>query len=285
MQSRCKADNLGEQIQRGVNCCTQSKSLVAGKPNGGSGLATTQEEKSLVMQSNPRRQSDEFEFEPLVEQLLRENERLKRQIDELERLASRDTLTPLFNRRHFQETLERWSWRAHRRGGDYGLIIIDVDSLKTVNDTMGHGAGDKVLIAIADVMLKTMRRSDIVARLGGDEFGILIDAATPDVVAAMAELLRSDVAKLKIEFGNCLINPTISLGHGMLDPSKSAEENMAIVDRHMYLEKHASRRDAGQGALTGALPVSYRQDNIGHQPHFRLQNHRLSACPSGFQDR
>ena len=272
-------------MRHDVNCCTEYKSLVVVKPNEDIALVMNDEEKRLDRQGEQRRQHEEFELELSVQELLRENEMLKKQICELQKLASRDTLTPLFNRRHFQETLERWSWRAQRHGGDHGLIIIDVDALKSVNDTMGHGAGDKVLTAIADVMLKNMRRSDIAARLGGDEFGILIDNATPQSVAAMAELLRNEVAKLQIEFGDCLIKPTISLGHGKLDPSKSAEENMAIVDHHMYLEKHASRRDAGQGALTGALPVSYRLDNIGHQSHFRLQNHRLSACPSGFQDR
>ena len=198
--------------------------------------------KELVKPGNAKLARAEVELEASVQELLRENEMLKAQISKLEKLASRDTLTPLFNRRHFQETLERWSWRAHRYGGDYGLIVIDVDQLKAVNDAMGHAAGDKVLIAIGDVLLKNIRRSDIAARLGGDEFGILLDSAKPDAVAAKAEELRNEVAKLQIQFGDRLIKPTISLGHGWLEPRKSAEEIMATVDRRMYLEKKTSRR-------------------------------------------
>ncbi len=261
-------------MRHDVNCCSEYKSLVVVKPNEDIALVMDDAEKSVDRQGDERRRREELKLESSVRELLRENEMLKKQICELQKLASRDTLTPLFNRRHFQETLERWSWRAQRHGGHHGLIIIDVDSLKTVNDTMGHGAGDKVLTAIADVMLKNMRRSDIAARLGGDEFGILIDNATPQSVAAMAELLRSEVAKLQIEFGDCLIKPTISLGHGKLDPSKSAEENMANVDRRMYLEKHALRRDTCHGEPVGRLPVNNPQDNIYPRQHSRLQIHK-----------
>ena len=81
--------------------------------------------------------------------LERENNQLKARVAELERLVACDTLTPLFNRRHFMDELDRWCWRAHRYGGDYGLLFLDVDNLKTVNDKLGHQAGDVLLLSIA----------------------------------------------------------------------------------------------------------------------------------------
>ena len=82
--------------------------------------------------------------------LVRENLHLKARVAELERLATIDTLTPRFNRRYLMQELDRWCWRAHRYGGTFGLLYLDVDRLKQVNDTHGHVAGDNVLCAIAD---------------------------------------------------------------------------------------------------------------------------------------
>ena len=179
-----------------------------------------------------------------LEELRRENALLKQKIVKLERLASRDTLTPLFNRRHFLEVLERWSWRAERYGGDYGIIFIDVDELKAVNDGMGHVIGDKVLIAIANVLVDNIRRSDVAARLGGDEFGILLDSTNDDEVLAKVEELRSEVSKLQIDVDGDIVNPTISLGHSMIEAGKTADDVMEKVDRRMYREKRAGKSPA-----------------------------------------
>jgi diguanylate cyclase (GGDEF)-like protein len=102
--------------------------------------------------------------------LERENAKLRKRIAELERLVATDSVTPLFNRRHFMEELDRWCWRAHRYGGSFGLLYCDVDRLKAVNDVQGHSIGDDILIGVAKALLAAVRKSDIAARIGGDEF-------------------------------------------------------------------------------------------------------------------
>ncbi|MEE9432637.1 MAG: GGDEF domain-containing protein [Sphingorhabdus sp.] len=184
---------------------------------------------------------------PALADMQRENDLLKQRIVELEQLVIRDTLTPLFNRRHFVEVLERWSWRAHRYGGNYGIIFIDVDDLKKVNDNLGHVTGDKVLVAIANVLQNNIRRSDVAARLGGDEFAVMLDSANPEGVAIKAKKLRTEVAKLKIKSAGQAVSPTISVGHAMIEAGKSAEELLLKADRNMYAQKHAGKKQVGPG--------------------------------------
>ena len=118
----------------------------------------------------------------------RENKLLQARIDALEMLVVSDTLTPVYNRRHFVAELDRWCWRTHRYGGNYALLFIDVDDLKSVNDTYGHGTGDAMLIGIAKALLDNVRKSDLVARIGGDEFVILL----PSVNAVQDALAVAD---------------------------------------------------------------------------------------------
>lgn len=171
--------------------------------------------------------------------LEQENLRLKARIAELERLVVRDTLTPLFNRRHFMDVLDRWCWRAHRYGGNYGLLFIDVDNLKTVNDSHGHPAGDAMLVAIAEALLSAVRRSDIVARIGGDEFAILLDNIPEGQLQDKAEKIVKTVGRLSVKHDKQSLKPSISAGHTMLEPGVPAVELLLRADRAMYNAKQS----------------------------------------------
>ena len=171
--------------------------------------------------------------------LEQENRILKARIAELERLVVCDTLTPLFNRRHFMEELDRWCWRAHRYGGQYGLLFIDVDNLKAVNDRHGHLAGDLLLSAIGRALLGAVRRSDLGARVGGDEFAILLDNIPEAELAAKAERIAKTVGKLKIEHQAVVLTPSISAGYTVLEPGVKPSELLLRADRSMYALKHA----------------------------------------------
>ena len=168
-----------------------------------------------------------------------ENQQLKARIAELERLVVGDTLTPLFNRRHFMEELDRWCWRAHRYGGDYGLLFIDVDNLKTVNDQQGHAAGDLLLTSIANALLAAVRRSDMVARVGGDEFAILLDNIPAAQLSGKANRIVKIVGKLSVEHEGVTLVPSISAGHTVIEPGVKASELMLRADRSMYAAKQA----------------------------------------------
>jgi len=171
-----------------------------------------------------------------------ENKQLKARVAELERLVLRDTLTPLYNRRHFVDVLDRWSWRAHRYGGDYALLFIDVDQLKAVNDAHGHEAGDKLLVAIAKTLQSCVRRSDVVARMGGDEFGILLENIKSEVLAAKAEKITKSIARQRIDYNGEVLKPSISVGYTVIENGVSAAELLLRADRSMY-EAKATKKD------------------------------------------
>ena len=178
--------------------------------------------------------------------LERENNQLKARVAELERLVACDTLTPLFNRRHFMDELDRWCWRAHRYGGDYGLLFIDVDNLKTVNDSLGHQVGDMLLMAIAKALLGAVRRSDLVARIGGDEFAILLDNIPEAELAGKAERIGKAIGKLTIDHAGATLKPSVSAGFTPLAPGVKPSELLLRADRSMYAAKQAK----GIGPLT-----------------------------------
>jgi diguanylate cyclase (GGDEF)-like protein len=176
---------------------------------------------------------------PVGSALERENKQLKARIAELERLVVCDSLTPLFNRRHFMEELDRWCWRTHRYGGEYGLLFIDVDNLKSVNDSLGHQAGDALLIAIAKALLGAVRRSDLVARVGGDEFAILLDNIPEAELQGKAERIAKIVGRLSVEHQGRKLVPTISAGFAAIEPGIKPSELLLRADRSMYAAKQA----------------------------------------------
>ena len=115
----------------------------------------------------------------------------REQAAKMERLAYRDTLTGLPNRALFQIRLSQAVAQAEERGGEVGLLIIDLDHFKDVNDTLGHAAGDTLLRFVSEQLLSVYRGTDIVARLGGDEFAVIVpDLADLGDLMAPTERLR-----------------------------------------------------------------------------------------------
>ena len=107
-----------------------------------------------------------------------------------EQLAGTDDLTGLANRRRFREELDRELSRATRAGADVGLLIVDIDDFKAINDCYGHTVGDETLRQTADELVRRVRQSDLVARIGGDEFAILL----PDTTLVQARQLCERVS-------------------------------------------------------------------------------------------
>jgi diguanylate cyclase (GGDEF)-like protein len=124
------------------------------------------------------------EIERLRDQLAKGEVRLS----ELDRLAHRDPLVDLPNRRSFLTSLEQLIAKVERYGVDAAMLFVDVDGLKAVNDRLGHNAGDKALVKIARLLVASVRKADFVARLAGDEFGILLEHA--DELSAWTMALR-----------------------------------------------------------------------------------------------
>jgi diguanylate cyclase (GGDEF)-like protein len=172
-----------------------------------------------------------------LDDVLNENRALKARIIALERQVARDGLTNLYNRQHFMAELDRWTWRVRRYGGQYGLLFIDVDDLKPINDVHGHGAGDAVLIAIGDALISNTRKSDIAARIGGDEYGVLLDTISPDNIAGRATRIIEAVRKLKIPYRAQILTTQVSIGHTLIEPGMKPADLLLRADKSMYKSK------------------------------------------------
>ena len=122
-------------------------------------------------------------------------ERAERNEAELRYLADHDSLTGLLDRRRFRAELDQYVSFTARYGGRGAVMIIDIDGLKTVNDTLGHHAGDNLIRQVAAVMREKVRATDIVARLSGDEFAILVPQSDVEGAMQLGEDLREQVAE------------------------------------------------------------------------------------------
>jgi diguanylate cyclase (GGDEF)-like protein len=178
--------------------------------------------------------------------LVRENMELKARVAELERLTALDTLTPLFNRRHLMQELDRWCWRAHRYGGSFGLLYLDIDRLKTVNDTHGHAAGDAVICAIAKALTEATRKSDIVARIGGDEFAILLDQINSSQLYEKAASMRKLFTAFPAKTQGPSLQIDVSVGLCPIESGSRASEVLIEADRSMYADKRSKYEEAAR---------------------------------------
>lgn len=171
--------------------------------------------------------------------LVRENEKLRKRVVELEHLASTDTLTPLYNRRHFMEELDRWCWRAHRYCGSYGLLFCDIDRFKGINDIQGHAIGDEVLVGVASELTKAVRKSDVVARIGGDEFTVLLDSISADRLEVKTAAMRTLLTDLRIKTSGPALSVSVSVGSALIASGTKSGEVLEQADRAMYLHKRS----------------------------------------------
>ena len=167
----------------------------------------------------------------------------KRYENELAHLADHDPLTGLHNRRRFNVELDGHLARCRRYGCDGALIILDLDHFKNINDILGHGAGDQLIVSVAEVLRKRLRASDVVSRLGGDEFAILL----PHVDRRGAATLAQDIVD-RIRGEVCVLDGsrprriTASVGMVLIDDADiSSSELMATADMTMYDAKEAGR--------------------------------------------
>ena len=162
---------------------------------------------------------------------------------QLAHLADHDPLTGLANRRRFDRELTAHLDRCARYGPSGALFMLDLDNFKQVNDTLGHGAGDQLIVSTAAVLSRRLRTTDVVARLGGDEFAILLphaDRAAAELVAAdIVALVRDEVRVLD---GSRPRSVTTSLGVVMIqDVGITASELLSTADMTMYDAKDAGR--------------------------------------------
>lgn len=150
----------------------------------------------------------------------------------LKDLASKDSLTGLYNRRFFQNALQ--TEIAEHKDRSVSLLMIDVDDFKHFNDTYGHQMGDRILKGIAAVLLSNIRSTDIAARYGGEEFTVVLPGIKPDDALTVAQRIRQAVMK------DC--NNTVSIGVSSFpEYANTAEELIQGADKAMYKAKRLSK--------------------------------------------
>ena len=160
---------------------------------------------------------------------------------ELRYLADHDSLTGLLDRRRFRGELDQYVSFSARYGGQGAVMIVDIDGLKAVNDTLGHQAGDNLIRQVAETLRERVRATDIVARLSGDEFAVLMPQTDTAGALALGEDLRAQVAEGERSSAEP-ISTTISVGITMFGGGRGgAEAVLAAADQAMYRAKEDGR--------------------------------------------
>lgn len=164
----------------------------------------------------------------------------------LKKLSAIDGLTGLYNRRYFDEALEKEHLRAVRHQHSLSLIMIDIDRFKEYNDVFGHQAGDECLRLVSRELQRVVHRShDLVGRYGGEEFAVILPETDEIAAASLAEALQVQIMNLKIRHpvstGHEVV--TISLGVASMIPSRDSDsdELVALADQALYQSKADGR--------------------------------------------
>ena len=156
-------------------------------------------------------------------------------------LAMKDVLTTAYNRRYFERRLTEELERSKRYGRALGLVMLDVDHFKEVNDRYGHQFGDRALCSAVELWTKALRASDLVARYGGEEFYVLLPETGMGESLALAERLREEVASAEIRYRELSARITVSAGVAVSRAEDGLDEILHRADEALYRAKAAGR--------------------------------------------
>ena len=158
---------------------------------------------------------------------------------QLYELATKDGLTKLYIHRHFYFLLESEMKRVERYRHVLSLLMLDIDNFKSVNDQYGHLVGDVVIKEIAAAIQKTIRHVDVAARYGGEEFTIILPETAIYNAAIIAERLRKRIQEIKVQAGDKIISPSVSIGIAEYpNSSKNIKDLIDWADKALYMSKN-----------------------------------------------
>ncbi len=166
---------------------------------------------------------------------------LKSALKQMSEKAVRDELTGLYNRHQFSETLYAQISVAQGIGAPLGLLMIDVDNFKKVNDTYGHLAGDEILKAFSEIPEKCLRKADFIARYGGEEFVVLLPNTDHIKLKEVAERIRTYIGALVFDNIAKDFGVTISIGATHYHSYEKAEQMLDRADKALYQAKKSGR--------------------------------------------
>ncbi len=161
-----------------------------------------------------------------------------RMYNQMEKLATRDGLTKLYNHSIFQERLGEEIEAAQRYDRDLSLLMLDIDNFKEVNDNYGHQAGDQILKKLAQLLRREVRSSDIVARYGGEEFTVILPETSKREAQLIGQRLNEAIRKMKVDYNDWELSTTVSIGVAAYQARQSQEDFIDAVDQVLYQAKN-----------------------------------------------
>jgi diguanylate cyclase (GGDEF)-like protein/PAS domain S-box-containing protein len=179
-----------------------------------------------------------YKGQKLIFCVCRDITKRKREQAEIERLATIDNLTGLYNRYAFSDKLKSEINSANRYGNSISILMYDLDHFKYINDRYGHETGDKVLIEVSALVSQHIRAADIVGRWGGEEFMVLMPETTVEQAKIVAEKLRAVIADNSFEVAGTV---TVSFGLTQFQTGETPEALYKRVDKALYLAKENGR--------------------------------------------
>ena len=161
--------------------------------------------------------------------------------EQVKNLASKDSLTGLYNRRYFWQALSKEVMRCRRYSCPLALLFLDLDNFKTINDRYGHTVGDKILQELSVRLQDFVRSTDLICRYGGEEFIIMLIQTSKDKAAILAERLRQKISQSPLKINDLKIPLTMSIGVAGLTDQMEPEELVKRADSAMYCAKQSGR--------------------------------------------
>jgi len=169
------------------------------------------------------------------------NNAITTKVNELEKLSLLDSTTQMANRRYLEIELHNRISEKNRYGATFGIVFMDIDFFKRVNDNYGHDVGDRVLKAVARTFMNTARPSDLMGRWGGEEFVGILKRVDDDGLRSAAERVRSLVEQSHIRENGLTLKVTVSIGGTLADPTDNADSIIKRADTLLYRSKENGR--------------------------------------------
>ncbi|MBF0101522.1 MAG: GGDEF domain-containing protein [Desulfobacterales bacterium] len=167
--------------------------------------------------------------------------RTKNELNQKEILANTDGLTRLYNRRLWDQQLDKCIELAKNESSPLCLVMFDLDGFKPINDKLGHAVGDDALRSVAKILMECVSQTDIPCRLGGDEFGVIMPGVKADESQLVCEQLLHKIAAIPTQDLDGNLRLTASIGGTSMQPEDTPESIMQRIDKNVYMAKNTGK--------------------------------------------
>lgn len=249
LNTRCPDNRLQHIDQKGKKLCKEGcplhETLKDGQPREVENLFLYHKDGHRVpisIKISPIRNAD-GEIIGAVEIFFEHSAKLEieKHLKYLEKRLSLDSLTRLPNRAYLEDLIPAKILEFERTGSQFGLVFIDVDNFKSINDTYGHDMGDRVLRLIKETLVKNIRVIDTACRWGGDEFVVLLSDMKPETMAGVADKFLTLVRHSGLKVDHDLLQVTISIGATLIEPGDTLQSLVKRADSLMYESKKTGK--------------------------------------------